>query len=256
MGIPILCQIPRASEPWYLENIGLNIYSAEELGYFICNNLPLVDQSIVCEGLAQWVRSELKMVTLSGKLMNILQGPYTDRDFILTLLKEICYMNSRELTAFDQKLDELEKKPLAVRLKKKADTLMQHEKYTRALKYYREALVCEDQGNTGIQFRGTVYNNLGCVYARLFQMEEACECFLRAYEDLHTLHVLKSYLFSVFLKDGESEYRQKLDEFGVDEKSRVKLAREIAAVQMPDMPENLDEALRDWTDTYHRNTDM
>ncbi len=52
MGTAILCQIPRAEHPWYLENIGLNIYSAEELGYFIRNNLTLADESVVCAGLA------------------------------------------------------------------------------------------------------------------------------------------------------------------------------------------------------------
>lgn len=256
MGNAILCQIPRAVTPWYLENIGLNIYSAEELGYFISNNLPLVDESIVCEGFALWVKEELKQVRLSQKLMQILNGPYTERDFIQAFLKEICYMNPKELTALDQRLQELMEKPEAVRLKKKADTLMLHEKYTRAMDYYQRALVSEDQGNLGVQFRGTVYNNLGCVYARLFLMEEACNYFRLAYEDLHTLSVLKSYLFSIFMKDGEAVYRQKLDEFGVDEKSRVKLAEEIAQVQMPDMPEDMDEALSEWTRAYHRNTDM
>lgn len=256
MGIAILCQIPRTENPWYLENIGLNIYSAEELGYFICNNLPLVDESIVCEGLALWVKTELKQVRLSQKLLQILNGPYTERDFILTLLKEICYMNSKELTALDQQLQELTEKPLTLRLKKKADTLMVHEKYNRALKYYQEALVCGGQGNMGAQFRGMIYNNMGCVYAKLFLMEEACDCFRLAYEELHTLPVLKSYLFSIYMKDGEGVYRQKLDEFGVDEKSRVKLAEEIAQVQMPEMPENLDEALENWTKSYHKKTDM
>lgn len=256
MGVAILCQIPRAVHPWYLENIGLNIYSAEELGYFICNNLALVDESIVCEGLALWVKEELKQVRLAQKLIQILNGPYTERDFILALMKEICYMNSKELTALDQQLEDFADKPKAVRLKKKADTLMMHEKYSRALKNYQEALVCEERGNMGKQFRGTIYNNLGCVYARLFMMEEACDCFRLAYEELHTLSVLKSYLFSIFMKDGEMVYRQKLDEFGVDDKSRVKLAEEIAQVQMPDAPENLDEALENWTRAYHKNTDL
>ncbi|MCQ2500174.1 MAG: tetratricopeptide repeat protein [Lachnospiraceae bacterium] len=256
MGIAILCQIPRAEKPWFLENIGLNIYSAEELGYFICNNLSLVDESIVCEGLVEWVKAELKQPRLALKLHQILNGPYTERDFILAFLKETSYMNSKELAALDQQLQELTDKPQAVRLKKKADTLMNHGKYNRALKYYQEALVSEDKGGHGTQFRGTIYNNLGCVYARLFLMEEACEYFRLAYEDIHTLSVLKSYLFSIFMKDGEKVYRQKLDEFGVDEKSRIKLAEEIASVQMPDMPENLDASLEQWTAAYHKSTDL
>lgn len=256
MGIAILCQIPRAQKPWFLENIGWNVYSAEELGYFICNNLPLVDESVVCEGFAVWVKEELKQSRLAHKLIQILAGPYTEKDFVLAFLKETCYLNPKELTGLDQQLQELADQPQAVRLKKKADALMMHEKYNRALKYYQEALASPDQGSHGTQFRGMIYNNLGCVYARLFMMEEACEYFRLAYEDIHTLSVLKSYLFSIFMKDGETVYRQKLDEFGVDEKSRIKLAEEIASVQAPDAPEDLDEALTEWTGAYHKSTDL
>ncbi|MDO4489956.1 MAG: hypothetical protein Q4B85_02625 [Lachnospiraceae bacterium] len=257
MGVAILCQIPRAEKPWYLENTGLNIYSAEELGYFICNNPALADESIVCSGFVQWVKEELKQSRLALKLSHILNGEtYTERDFILTFLKETCYLNVKELAGFEQQLQEFAEKPLSQRLKRKADTLMQHEKYNRALNYYQEALFCKDQGNMGSQFRGTIMNNLGCVYARLFMMEEACECFRLAYEELHTFSVLKSYLFSVFMKDGEEVYRQKLDEFGVDKKSRAKLKEEIDSVQIPKRPEDLDEALENWTESYHRNTDL
>lgn len=256
MGNVILCQIPRTENPWYLENIGLNIYSAEELGYFICNNLPLVDETVICAGLADWLKKELKQQRLALKMQQMLNGPYGIRDIAVVLLKEIHYLNPKELAAVDQQLQEFFEKPKAVQIKKKADTLLGHEKYNRALKAYKEALVCEDQGNLGTQFRGTIFNNLGCTYARMFLMEEACDCFRLAYEDLHTLSVLKSYLFSIFMKDGEAVYVQKLDEFGVDEKSRRKLTEEIAQVQVPDMPENLDEALGKWTRDYHKNTDL
>ncbi len=256
MGVAILCQIPRAEHPWYLNNIGLNIYSVEELEYFICNNLPLVDESVVCEGFALWVGEELKQPALSRKLLRILDGPYTDIDFVLAFLKESCFMNSKELQALSQQLQELADKPEAVQLKTKADTLVKHEKYSKAIDYYREALLSKEQGNMGSQFAGTIYNNLGCVYARLFLMEEACECFRLSYEYLHTFPVLKRYLFSIFVKDGENVYRQKLEEFGVDEKSRIRLTEEIASVKMPDIPENLDSALQQWTASYHKNTDL
>ncbi len=172
------------------------------------------------------------------------------------ILRELCFLNSRELSAIERELEEFRSRPRALQLKRKADTLTGHGKYSRALSCYREALACKDRGNTGAQFRGTVHYNMGCVYGRMFRMEEACSCFLKAYEDLHTFAVLKSYLFSVFMKDGETEYRKKLEEFGVDEKTRVKLTEEIAGVQIPEVPEDLDQALEEWTKEYHRQTDL
>ena len=41
----ILCQVKKAEKPFYIENISTNIYSIEELCYYLYNNLYLVDSS-------------------------------------------------------------------------------------------------------------------------------------------------------------------------------------------------------------------
>ena len=47
----ILCQTKRTEVPFYLENISTNIYSLEELCYFLYNNLYLVDETVIREDL-------------------------------------------------------------------------------------------------------------------------------------------------------------------------------------------------------------
>ena len=43
----ILCQVKRASLPFYVENISKNIYSIEELCYYFYKNIYLIDESII-----------------------------------------------------------------------------------------------------------------------------------------------------------------------------------------------------------------
>ena len=43
----ILCQVKKAEKPFYIENISTNIYSIEELCYYLYNNLYLVDSSLI-----------------------------------------------------------------------------------------------------------------------------------------------------------------------------------------------------------------
>ena len=54
----ILCQTKRAKLPYFIENISTNVYSIEELCYYLYHNLYLVDQTIMNEGLCSWIQSD------------------------------------------------------------------------------------------------------------------------------------------------------------------------------------------------------
>ena len=51
----ILCQVKKAEKPFYIENISTNIYSIEELCYYLYNNLYLVDSSLISSKLCTWL---------------------------------------------------------------------------------------------------------------------------------------------------------------------------------------------------------
>jgi hypothetical protein len=63
-----------------------------------------------------------------------------------------------------------------------------------------------------------VYYNAGAVFARLFQMEEACECMKKAFDLLQTSAARNGYLFCVRMKDGEEAFQRKCEELGVGER--------------------------------------
>ena len=64
----ILCQVKKAEKPFYIENISTNIYSIEELCYYLYNNLYLVDRSLISNKLCTWLDEELKLPKLAAKL--------------------------------------------------------------------------------------------------------------------------------------------------------------------------------------------
>ncbi len=258
MGAYILCKVRRAQNPYYIDSIGLRIYSIEELCYYLCRNLPLLDQTILNEGLAAWLQTELGLIHLGQRLGQLVQREFTIGEYILPILKEINYLNHGEFQELEASLARQEGQPLPVRLKMKGDALFFHEKYIKAIETYGLAMEGRLEANLGSQFQGELYNNMGCAYARLFQMDEACDCFRKAYEALHTQATLKSYLFAIYMRDGKEAYDRAGDRLGVDPATREAMDQEIAQVQVPQPPseEELEGKLEEWIRAYHRNTGM
>ena len=68
MGELILCSRPLAAFPYFLEDAGINIYSLEELCYYIEKNMYLLDERMMDEALCGWLETELAMPKTAGML--------------------------------------------------------------------------------------------------------------------------------------------------------------------------------------------
>ncbi len=68
MGELILCRMPIAGSPYYIEEKGINIYSLEELSYYIANSTYLLTPAFMNRQLISWIGRELKEVKLEKEL--------------------------------------------------------------------------------------------------------------------------------------------------------------------------------------------
>lgn len=229
----ILCQVKRAKLPYYIENISTNIYSIEELCFYLYNNIYLLDSTIINEELCFWIRDELGLKKLAQKLYGLLDDEVKVGDFILPIFKEINYLSLEEFRKLNQQIQKLAQEPEVLRQKLKGDYLMEHGKYVNAIKVYQKALFekqekkSEEQDQLGGQFIGGIYHNMGCAYARLFQMEEAISCFSTAYEHLRTMTSIKSYLYAIYMERGMEAFEKKAVELGVEGKRKDEILEEV-----------------------------
>ena len=65
MGSLILCHRKRARQPYEIARIHMRIYTIEELCYYICNNLYLIDYTMVNRQLCNWIDKELELPKLA-----------------------------------------------------------------------------------------------------------------------------------------------------------------------------------------------
>ena len=122
----ILCQTKKAQRPYFIENISMNIYSIEELCYYLYHNLYLADHTVFNEELCNWLRDELELVHLAAKLKQNLERNVSVEEMIYPVFKEINYLTYEEMKGFNSRIVTYGKEKAAVRQKRKGDALTEN----------------------------------------------------------------------------------------------------------------------------------
>ena len=216
----ILCQVKRADEPYYIEDINRYLYSIEELCWFVDHNLALVDDAFFDTTLTDWIRGELQLPDLADRMDRIMSSgreedePADEKAFIAgidgvngkqdsaeaeaeraaegrteskaenktenrtesitenktenrtesktekesesdsgSVLSRLIYVLNAEISwiyvpdrqAFREEIAGLRRMSAGERMKRRADTLIGYEKYTRALQIYKRILRDEEE---------------------------------------------------------------------------------------------------------------
>ena len=254
----ILCQTKKADVPYYVENISTNIYSIEELCYYLYHNLYLVDDSIMNDGLCDWLDEELQLHSLAAKLRPRVGKFASAEDFLYPIFKEINYLTYEELRALNVKLIKYDKEAPLIREKKKGDALAGNGMYVNAIRVYQKLLERKDLEAAREGITRELWHNLGCAYSYLFQMEKAVECFEKEYLCGNTKDALKTYLIAYKSIRTPIEYESRLTELKVGEDVR----REIGEIlnhfaRKPETPvysQHVDGLLEQFMTDYHRST--
>ena len=104
----------------------MNIYSIEELCYYLYHNLYLADHTVFNEELCNWLRDELELVHLAAKLKQNLERNVSVEDMIYPVFKEINYLTYEEMKGFNSRIVTYGKEKAAVRQKRKGDALTEN----------------------------------------------------------------------------------------------------------------------------------
>ena len=98
MGSLILCHKKKAKHPYEISRIHMRIYTIEELCYYFCNNLYLVDYTIINRQLCDWLDEELELYSLADELRAILDQNGPAEQFLLTVLSHASIYSASEIT--------------------------------------------------------------------------------------------------------------------------------------------------------------
>lgn len=221
-----MCTI-HSEKPYYIAEISKNIYSIEELSFYLYNYLYLVDKDFFNEGLIDYIENELNQSTIATGLRQALNKNGNLGEMISFVIKNSGYYTQKETDELERHLVMLNSKTAAERIKAKADILMDHHKYKMSITYYQSVINKGINNELSPAFYGNVYNNLGVAYTRMFEFDEAVVAFRNAYRLNKSTESLESIILCDLMKGNDTRLNLDAEKYGVSQKVINRLRTDI-----------------------------
>lgn len=200
----IFCSFPCAAKPYYLESAKQNIYSIEELCYFLQDNIYLLEENIMNASFCDWVETELHAKELAATLRGLLKSRKGFYAFCMQIIMDSGYFSRNEMQFLGMKLQKMDHQSNYENRKYKADQFMERGLYLLAISEYRNLLLNATNSPSDIRVSGDIWHNMGTAYARMYCFERAVNCYEKAYELSHRVDSLKAASRAAcFLEDNE-----------------------------------------------------
>lgn len=187
----ILCRQETCKHPYFIEHLGIHIASSPELCYVIYNNPLLAMGDFVNARLIEFIREELNMTFLAGKLEKWKKSNEEPDEMLIMILQECTYYTPREVTKFRQTLQAYRKLSPSEFTKETADYYFSLRQYVTAVTYYEKILDDWRLKSLSDEFTAKVWNNIGASYAGIFWFEKAMSAYDMAYNFQKNIETIK-----------------------------------------------------------------
>lgn len=265
MGELILCRRPIAATPFYIEEASLNVYSLEELCYYIKHNVYLLNQQFMSRDLCHWIGRELEMQELEGQLLDFMKENVPLHIFVGHILVASGYLTGQEIKETLALISSFENKSEEECKKLRGDRLMNQNKLVDAIYEYEDLIDGSNTAEISPELLGDVWHNLGTAYARLFFFSEAAACFEKGYRNNRRQSSLLSLLYALRCGRLEEAFDKTVDRYQIpsDMVERVKaevteLSRQEAIVEFDRRIDEIaaqGEQTQEWRQPYREIVD-
>ncbi len=204
MSRVLLCTGNRAETPYFIEPLGIRVWSVEELCYCLRENAYVLDEDIVSKDLTEWISKDCGLEELAAELRPCLKQPGSMQAYVTSILKYVGYYSAEEIDLIVKSFvvggstDDFEKK------KKRADLLVESKKYTKAFVEYQRLL--RELPENEIILRAAVLHNTGVALCGLFMFSDAGHFFKEAYNYTNSEEDFRDYLAAMRMILSDSEY--------------------------------------------------
>lgn len=217
MARVILCETKTATTSYIFPNTKIEVFSYEELCYYIYNNIALISEEYVGKKLFDWIEKELDMEELALKLRVVKEKESTDlTDLLTTILTHKEFYTIPEVKEFILQIERMKGLTAPKFRKKQADGFLRYRKYVKAASIYDEILDQYPDMNND-KLLGAIYHNRAVALANNFELKEAMLSYQKAYDLTGNKESIYQYLLLMATMKEQSDVEVMAKYYGVED---------------------------------------
>ncbi len=221
----LLCSSKRGEKPYVIAESGEEIWSLEELCYYLYQNIYHVTEDFFSPELITYLREEIALEELADNLSVGINGGHSFAEMVMMICETANYYDKEELLLLKNRLYAFVTLSRPERLKLLADSYMEKQRYAQALKRYEDLLSDRSKEACEATFVGRIHHNMGVAYARMLMYHEAEKHFKKACELLSSPDSIKKELLLLYYLSGDTiRYKELSASFS--EKQREQMEEE------------------------------
>ena len=168
--------------PLYVESLELNLYSREELSYFLQKYLYLADEAFFNSDLLHFLREELKRPDLSERVLSGIEKRENPVLLAGKLGLALGELSEAEKEQLKKEMAQYQKFSADEKKKAQADLLYKNKKYERAEMIYRGLAKKQEQGKSRLTDAqmGEICYHMGRIYLLSFAWKPAGKVLVQA----------------------------------------------------------------------------
>ena len=252
MSSLILCHKKKAKQPYEVAQIQRKIYTMEELCYYLCNHLYLIDYTLMNEKLCEWLEDELELSELANNLRRILEQNGSMEQFVITILAYASIYTTGELSRIQDVLETLKNQRPFEKQKYKADNLLSSGSIKSAIMIYQGILYGERDESLDGKFYGRVFACLGAAYGRIFLYEEAAKMYETAFQICEDQSMLKAYLYACRCYMSAEAYGKLIGKSQMYIEMDAELTKEVDDLSNEIQVLQYEDTMENWKSQYRR----
>lgn len=206
----LICIGKIGKKGYYFEDTGIQIFSYEELCYYLRQHMVCYIHTLPDEDLLIYIRDELGLDKLYKQLIRLLDPEKDQMKYFSTLFREGHYFNEDEIRDILDEYRGLMNAPVYLQKKWMGDLFVISGRAARAIESYHAAL---EQNNIKDEELGRIYHNIGIAESKLFRFENAKIDFIKAYQYAGDENSLFYYYVVTALMEGIEAAGEELKTF-------------------------------------------
>ncbi|MDD7403312.1 MAG: tetratricopeptide repeat protein [Butyribacter sp.] len=220
MGKLIQCAGCIAKEPYHFRLTKTNVYSIEEVCYYIRHNIYMMQEEIFDKEFVLWLRNELHMDKTAEKLERLIQEQHDIRDIVVTICCSCDYYGEEEINELIRIMEEIDRLPMYARRKKKGDHYLACKSYEKAIEEYEKILESDEILQAEPEVYGNVFHNMAVAYVQIGEFHKASELFLQAYEKNNSDESLAQCIFALRLSKDVEGFKKLANELKISQEKQ------------------------------------